>query len=106
MKLMTQEIRNKMPAIRGTDGKDDADIPIIVKYFYPVGSATWFITEADFENDLLFGLCDLGMGTPELGYVRLSELEGVEGPSGLGIERDLYLRDGFNMEDAKKAVNY
>jgi hypothetical protein len=41
------------------------------------------------EPDILFGLCDLGMGFPELGSVRLSELQSVRGPLGLGIERDL-----------------
>ena len=35
-------------------------------------------------------LMDLGLGTPELGMVRLSELEAFEGPFGLGIERDLW----------------
>jgi hypothetical protein len=29
------------------------------------------------------------MGFPELGSVRLSELESVKGPFGLGVERDL-----------------
>ena len=36
----------------------------------------------------MFGLCDLGF--PELGYVSLNELQGVRGPLGLGIERDLH----------------
>ena len=38
----------------------------------------------------MFGLCDLGMGFPELGYVSLQELESVELPFGLKIERDMY----------------
>ncbi|WP_426127674.1 DUF2958 domain-containing protein [Pararhizobium sp. PWRC1-1] len=37
----------------------------------------------------MFGLCDLGMGEPELGYVLLSELEEIKGPGGIPIERDL-----------------
>jgi Protein of unknown function (DUF2958) len=37
-----------------------------------------------------FGLCDLGMGGPELGYVSLVELAGVRGKLGLPIERDLH----------------
>ena len=32
----------------------------------------------------MFGLCDLGF--PELGYVSLSEMQGVRGPFGLGVE--------------------
>ena len=62
----------------------------VVKYFYPAGSATWLISEIDDDGDGLFGLCDLGMGHPELGYVSLSELKAAKGPLGLGIERDLH----------------
>jgi hypothetical protein len=39
---------------------------------------------------LAFGLCDLGMGSPELGSVRISEMEAVRGPGGLAIERDIH----------------
>ncbi len=39
---------------------------------------------------LRFGLCDLGMGYPELGSVRISELESVRGRLGLPVERDLH----------------
>ncbi len=52
---------------------------------------TWLITEQDQENpDRLFGLCDLGMGFPELGYVSLMELETVTNPFGLKVERDKF----------------
>ena len=40
--------------------------------------------------DIPFGLCNLGMGFPELGYVRMSEITSVRGPLGLSIERDIY----------------
>ena len=40
------------------------------------------------DEDLLFGLCDHGMGFPELGYVRRSELESLRGALGLPVERD------------------
>ena len=36
----------------------------------------------------LQGLCDQGLGAPELGYVRLSELEALRGGLGLPVERD------------------
>ena len=54
-----------------------AGIPLpVVKLFTPDASATWLLTELDpADPDLAFGLCDLGLGCPELGYVRLSELE-------------------------------
>ncbi len=69
----------------------DADHVPVVKLFFPAGAHTWLITEMSPEQpDILFGLCDLGMGFPELGYVSLSELEGVKTVFGLGIERDLH----------------
>jgi hypothetical protein len=42
------------------------------------------------DIDHLFGLCDLGLGEPELGYVSLAEIRSVRGNLGLPIERDLY----------------
>ncbi|MEA2890383.1 MAG: hypothetical protein QOI05_1176 [Bradyrhizobium sp.] len=47
--------------------------------------------------DLAFGLCDLGTGFPELGSVRISELESHKGPLGIGIERDLHFEAGKSL---------
>ena len=59
--------------------------------FTPDAGATWLLTELDPENpDLAFGLCDLGLGLPELGSVSLSELEAYRSRLGLSIERDLH----------------
>jgi hypothetical protein len=61
----------------------------VVKPYCPWNLAIWLLTEFDPENgDAAFGLCDLGMGSPELGTVRLSELASIEGPLGLRIQRD------------------
>ena len=85
MKLITKEIAKKLSPI----GDSSAENKPHLKLFNPAGSATWLISEFDGE-DLLFGLCDLGLGFPEIGYVSLSELKSIKLPSGLGIERDLY----------------
>ncbi|MGJ7504053.1 DUF2958 domain-containing protein [Variovorax sp. ZT5P49] len=61
----------------------------VVKLFTPNAGATWLLTELDSE-EIAFGLCDLGQGFPELGYVSLAELEGLRGRWGLPIERDLH----------------
>lgn len=62
-----------------------------MKIFTPDAGATWLITELDPDDtDLAFGLCDLGLDEPELGYLQLFELDSVGGPLGLPIERDLY----------------
>lgn len=63
----------------------------VLKFFDPCGVATWLITELDPDDtDRLFGLCDLGQGFPELGYVSFAELAGVKGRLGIGLERDLF----------------
>jgi hypothetical protein len=88
MDLITEDIKARLLA-NWTDAHGD-HAPV-VKLFDPTGAATWLITEMCPEDtDILFGLCDLGMGCPELGYVSLGELESVTGRFGLGIERDLY----------------
>jgi hypothetical protein len=40
------------------------------------------------NDDIAFGLCDLGMGTPELGFVCMREICELRGPLGLPVERD------------------
>ena len=79
----------KQEPVRGTH--DEIDFWPVVKLFTPDAGCTWLLTEIDPEEpDVAFGLCDLGMGCPELGSVSLSELAGVRGSLGLPIERDLH----------------
>jgi hypothetical protein len=106
MKLLTKEIRNTMPKI-GTYAEGGAeDAPIVVKYFTPWSNWTWYAyeggpvldegQEVDYE---FFGLVE-GLET-ELGYFVLSELESVQGPWGLKIERDLHF-SGKTLKDIMK----
>ncbi|MGK9171545.1 DUF2958 domain-containing protein [Inquilinus limosus] len=65
----------------------------VVKLFTPDAGATWLLSELDpADPDLAFGLCDLGLGFPELGSVRLSEIAAIRGRLGLPVERDLFFR--------------
>jgi hypothetical protein len=97
MKLLTQDLRERL-LLNGrvrkqlaAEGKAEADFYPVVKLFTPDGAATWLLTEIDpDEPDIAFGLCDLGMGCPELGSVSIAELEAARGRLGLPIERDLY----------------
>ena len=66
----------------------DAGAVDFVKLFTPDAQCTWLLTELDADG-LAFGLCDLGMGEPELGYISLFELRTVRGKLGLPVERDL-----------------
>jgi hypothetical protein len=69
-------------------GQPEPDPAPVVKFFHPVGAATWLATEIEEDGDTLFGLADLGFGCPELGIFSLAELASVKAPLGLGIERD------------------
>jgi hypothetical protein len=101
MDLMPDDIRARLLA-NGAVPQETGHQPV-VKYFDPCGAATWIITELmpaeaeGVEPDILFGLCDLGFGCPELGYVSLSELRSVTGRLGLGIERDLYFKARYPL---------
>ena len=68
-------------------GLSDIDFKPVVKLFTPDAQCTWLLTELGLD-DIAFGLCDLGVGCPELGYVCMSELREIRGPLGLPIERD------------------
>lgn len=62
----------------------------VVRLFTPGVGAIWLLTELDPTNpDRAFGLCDLGLGCPELGHVLLSELEGLQAATGIEVKRDL-----------------
>ena len=95
MKLLTrplydQLLRNgRIQAALAEEGRADADFLPVLKLFTPDANATWLLTELDPEDpDIAFGLCDPGLGTPELGSVRISELQALRGAFGLPVERD------------------
>lgn len=69
---------------------ENIDLVPVVKLFTPDAGATWLLTEIDpIDSDRAFGLCDLGLGEPELGYVSLAELAEVRGHLRLPIEKDI-----------------
>ena len=71
----------------------DFDPAPVVKLFTPDAGATWLLTEIDpDDHDHAFGLCDLGLGVPEMGWVSLQDLTTVRGRLGLPVERDLHFR--------------
>jgi hypothetical protein len=90
MKLLTKEIINKLPKLYSHDGKDPKEVPIIVKFFHPMSSYTFYVTEGEKQEDgdwLFFGLAS--NMEKELGYVTLNELESCN-VRGLNMERDMY----------------
>lgn len=99
MMLLTPSLR---VALRANDALAVANLenydPVpVVKFFSPVGAATWLVTELQEDDDTLFGLADLGFGCPELGYFSLSELASARLPFGLTIERDIHFQTGHRL---------
>ena len=99
MKLLPQELKAKLlkngavnAANIARDGKT-VDFPPVVKFFAPGGAATWLVSEMDEDENRMFGLCDLGMGCPEMGTtISLHDLSTVRLRPGLRIERDMHFK--------------
>jgi len=63
----------------------------VVRLFTPDAHATWLLAALDpADGDTAWGLIDLGIGMPELGTVKLSELAAIVGPRQQPILRDQY----------------
>ena len=94
MKLLTKEIEEKLIKNFKKNAKDGGGIdhkPVVK--FFGGGACTWLITEYDPESRIYFGLCDLGMGFPEPGYVSRDELEAIRFPPyNLPVERDMHFK--------------
>lgn len=67
------------------------DPPPVVRLFTPDAHAIWLLAALDpADGDTAWGLIDLGIGMPELGTVKLSDLAAIVGPRQRPILRDLY----------------
>jgi hypothetical protein len=114
MDVLTQSIRERLlrnARIRqecAELGREEPDFIPVVKLFTPDAQCIWLLTEIDpTDYDIAFGLCDLGLGCPELGSVSICELLSIRGRLGLPIERDLYFTPAKTIsayaEDARAA---
>ncbi len=73
-------------------GNDTDPLPV-VRLFTPDAHAVWLLAALDpADGDTAWGLIDLGIGMPELGTVKLSDLAGIVGPRQKPVLRDLYFR--------------
>lgn len=82
---------------------DEPDHKPVVKFFNPCGAATWLISQMD-SDGIMYGLCDLGMGSPELGYVSLDELTSIRLQWGLKIERDMHFKASKPLSEYASAA--
>ena len=96
MKLITEAQRRKLlaneaAATEETDDSGTLDMEPVVRLFDPLGRAVWLLVSiADDAEGVAFGLCDLGLGFPELGYVVFDEFASIKWPGSQvpRIERD------------------
>src|SRR5712692_2175991 len=88
MKLLTKELRKKLPPLYSQEHEEDP--MVICKFFHPMSNMTWYAIEGSEEGDdfIFFGWVHSDF--PELGYFSLNEMQGVQ-VMGLGIESDLHL---------------
>ena len=88
MKLLTKDLERRLVQNFMLNQNGEHDFRPVAKFFGGT-LATWLVTEYDPETQMFFGLCDLGLGEPELGYVSRAELESIRFPPfGLPVERD------------------
>ena len=93
MTFLTDEQRGRMLANGVARARGDAFDPLpVVKLYTLDAGAAWLLTELDADGDKAYGLCDGGTGSPELGQVSLSALEGVRGPRGMRIVVDPHFK--------------
>jgi len=75
MELFTKQ-QYELLIKNGSDQNPEKDHRPEVMLFMTNTNWVWLLSELDPNNpDIAFGLCDLGVGCPELGYVSISELK-------------------------------
>lgn len=73
--LLQQLLKNGVVAAEAIDLDGDTPSMRPVIRLYLTNHVLWLITEYHPESGRFFGLCDLGHGFPELGYVSVEELD-------------------------------
>ena len=93
MKLLTKEIVKKAQK-QYNESSDLESQKVVAKFFNPMGSWTWYLTELEEDKDYAYGIVD--GHEVEIGSFLISELESLQLPFGLGIERIAMLKFGVN----------
>lgn len=75
----------------------DKDHPPVVRLHILFTGCQWLISELDPEQpNIAFGLCDLGMGFPELGSVDLEEIKAIRNVP-FPVMRDVFFEGKYPM---------
>lgn len=108
MKLLTKKIKERFEKV-GEQNVVHGEEEVIARYFNPVGRGTWLATQYDPERELFYGWVSLIPGCEEWGVFSLKELENIELPLGMKIERDLHfngkVKDDIFWQQAESSIN-
>src|SRR5258707_13976994 len=99
MKLMTDELRGKLPKLYATEHTPMLEKVVQASYFLPGSFWYWYPVEFD-GNDTFWGV--VAGDFVEFGYFQLSELQSIRGPWGLPMERDVYWDPTFIVEVVRR----
>ena len=65
----------------------------VVRLFTPDAHATWLLAALNpTDGDSAWGVMDVGIGMPELGHIKLSDLASIVGPRQQPVMRDRYFQ--------------
>ena len=92
--LITEDERQRLLAHGQARADGQAGDPLpVVRLFTPDAHLTWLLASLDpADGDTAYGLIDLGLGMPELGAVKLSDLASIVGPRKQPVTRDRYFQ--------------
>ena len=100
MKLLTKEITKK--ATKQYDKGSDMEQMVVAKFFDPMGSWRWYLMNLGEDEDYAWGIVD-GHAV-EMGSFSMRELQSIQLPLGLGIERDRYF-EPMKAKDVWEQLN-
>ena len=86
MQLLTKEIQKK--AKSQYEMGSDMEQMVVARFFNPMGRGIWYLMNMDKDDDYCWGICHLYVW--EIGSFSLKELQSIEFPFDMGIERDLH----------------
>jgi len=93
MPLITDEQRAQMLGHGAARARGETIDPYpVVKLYTLDAGAAWLLTDLDADGDRAYGLCDSGIGAPELGHVSLAALDAMRGPRGMRVVADPHFR--------------
>jgi len=93
-RLITEDERERLLAHGRARAAGQAIDPLpVVRLFTPDAHAIWLLVSLDpADGDTAFGICDVGIGMPELGTIKLSDLASIVGPNKQSVMRDRYFQ--------------